>query len=401
MFNIIILGIASFLTDVSTEMVYPLLPLYLTSARIGASPAIVGLIEGLAESTASLVRVFSGYWSDRLQQRKPLTIAGYSFSVIGKFFLYISAAWPLVLVGRIADRFGKGIRTAPRDALIADSSHASQRGSAFGLHRALDSAGASVGVILAFVLFVSLRDDFTNIFLISLVPAALGVLALFFVREKLAPSTSATPSVSSGEGIAPSARVAAPSQGPWWRGLGARWRALDRRLKLFLVIVFVFALGNSSNEFLLLRASNLGFDNATVILMYLAYNVVYAVVSWPAGRLSDRLGRKGLLVGGYLTYGIVYVGFAIASPLQLWGLFATYGIYVAMTEGVEKALVSDIAPMELRATLIGLHATFTGVGLLPASLLAGFLWNAFGPQATFYFGGGMGALAAVALWLLI
>ncbi|MDE3091525.1 MAG: MFS transporter, partial [Chloroflexota bacterium] len=165
--------------------------------------------------------------------------------------------------------------------------------------------------------------------------------------------------------------------------------------------VFIFALGNSSNEFLLLRASNLGFDNATVILLYLVYNIVYALVSWPAGRLSDRVGRKALLVVGYFTYGIVYIGFAIASPLQLWGLFATYGIYVAFTEGVEKALVSDIAPTDLRATLIGLHATFTGFGLLPASLLAGFLWNVFGPQATFYFGGAMGALAAVALWLLI
>ena len=386
MFNVILLGITSFLTDVSTEMVYPLLPLYLTSARIGATPAIVGLIEGLAESTASLLRVFSGYWSDRLQQRKPLAIAGYTFSFIGKYFLYISTTWPIVLVGRMADRFGKGIRTAPRDALIADSSDAAQRGNAFGLHRALDSAGASVGVIIAFLLFVSQRDSFAEIFLVSLIPAALGVLVLFLARESRPKSVSPLES---------------QAKEPWWRNLGARWRALDRRLKLFLVIVFVFALGNSSNQFLLLRASNLGFDDATVILMYLVYNVVYALISWPAGRLSDRVGRKGLLVGGYLTYGIVYFGFAIASPLQLWGLFATYGIYVAMTEGVEKALVSDIAPLDLRATLIGLHATFTGIGLLPASILAGFLWNAFGPPATFYFGGGMGALAAIALWLLI
>ena len=386
MFNVIILGIASFLTDISTEMVYPLLPLYLTSARIGASPAIVGLIEGLAESTASLLRVFSGYWSDRLQQRKSLAITGYTFSLIGKYFLYISTTWPLVLVGRLTDRFGKGIRTAPRDALIADSSDPEHRGNAFGLHRALDTAGASVGVAVAYLLFVSQRDSFTSIFLASLFPAALGIGVLFFAREKLKPRAAV---------------IAARSREPWWRGVGARWRTLDRRLKLFLVIVFIFALGNSSNEFLLLRAGNLGVDNATVILMYLAYNVVYALVSWPAGRLSDRVGRKSLLVVGYLTYGIVYFGFAIASSLQLWGLFATYGIYVAMTEGVEKAFVSDIAPTDLRATLIGLHATFTGVGLLPASLLAGFLWDAFGPATTFYFGGAMGALAAIALWLLI
>ncbi len=391
MFNIIILGIASFLTDVSSEMVYPLLPLYLTSARIGATPAIVGLIEGLAESTASLIRVFSGYWSDRIRRRKPLTILGYASSTIGKFLLYVSASWPLVLAGRLTDRFGKGIRTAPRDALIADSSDPARRGSAFGLHRALDTAGASVGVTLAYLFFISLRDDFSSIFLISLIPAALGVLVLFLVREKLIPST--------GVGLAP--RPASVDKAPWWRGIGARWRELDRRFKFFLLIVFIFALGNSSNQFLLLRAKNLGFDNATVILMYLVYNLIYALGSWPAGRLSDRTGRKLLLVLGYLTYGIVYIGFAIASPLQLWGLFATYGIYVALTEGVEKALVSDIAPLDLRATLIGLHATFTGIGLLPASVFAGFLWDTFGAAAPFYFGGAVGVLAAVALWRLI
>jgi MFS family permease len=399
-FNVIILGIASFLTDISSEMVYPLLPLYLTSARIGATPGIVGIIEGFAESLASLLRVFSGYWSDRIQQRKPITILGYAASAFGKLFLYVSTSWQIVLVGRITDRFGKGIRTAPRDALIADSTPSDKRGSAFGLHRALDSAGASVGVILAYVLFVSLHDDFTHVFFVSLIPAILGVLALAFVREKLVLSSSASLTANSAEGIAP--RAAVPSRKePWWRNLGARWRALDRRLKLFLIIVFIFALGNSSNQFLLLRAKNLGFNDATVILMYLVFNIVYALASWPAGRLSDRVGRKALLVLGYFTYGVVYAGFALASPMALWGLFATYGIYIAFTEGVEKALVSDIAPTDLRATLIGLHATFTGIGLLPASLLAGFLWDAFGPQAPFFFGGGMGVLAAIALWLLI
>ncbi len=399
MLNIIILGIASFLTDVSSEMVYPLLPLFLTSARIGATPAIVGLIEGFAESTASLLRVFSGYWSDRLQQRKSITILGYSASAIGKVILWLATTWPLVLAARLTDRFGKGIRTAPRDALIADSSDPSQRGHAFGLHRALDSAGASVGVILAYFLFVAQRDDYSSVFAISIIPAILGVIALLFVRERIARQQPTAAAVS-GNG-------ASGVRTPWWQNLGERWNALDRRLKLFLLVVFLFALGNSSNEFLLLRAQNvmtsagMGNVDAIVILMYLVFNIVYSLASWPAGRLSDRVGRKSLLVIGYLTYGIVYIGFALTNSLQLWGLFATYGIYIAFTEGVEKAFVSDIAPTDLRATIIGLHATFVGVGLLPASLFAGLLWNAFGPQATFYFGGGLGILAAIALWRLI
>ncbi len=386
MFNVLILGIASLLTDISSEMVYPLLPLYLTSARIGATPAILGIVEGFSESIAILTRVFSGVWSDRIQRRKPIAILGYSASMIGKFFLYISTTWQVVLVGRLTDRFGKGIRTSPRDALIADSSQATKRGAAFGLHRALDTSGATIGVIIAYLLFVSVRNDFSSIFLLSLIPALLGVVALFVVRDKLKPGMNA---------------VTVKSREVWWRNLRFRWSLLDPRLKTFLIIVFVFALGNSSNQFLLLRANNLGFDDAGVILMYLVYNVIYALGSYPLGRLSDRVGRKALLVLGYLTYAIVYFGFAIASPLQLWGLFATYGIYSALTDGVEKALVSDIAPLDVRATLIGLHASFMGVGLLPASVLAGFLWDSFGPSFPFYFGGAMGLLAAVALWFLI
>ncbi len=385
MFNVIILGLTSLLTDISSEMVYPLIPLYLT-AVLGASPAIIGVIEGIAESLASILRVFSGYFSDKLQQRKSITILGYSGSAIGKALLYVAVSWPLVLVSRVVDRFGKGIRSAPRDALIADSTDADKRGNAFGLHRAMDASGATLGVIIAYLLFVSVKDEFKTTFLLSIIPAVLGVLVLFFVREKKA---------------SPTVQAVRPQREAWWKNLGQRWNALDRRLKLFLVIVFVFTLGNSSNQFLLLRAKDRGASDATVILMYLVFNLVKALVSWPAGRLSDGVGRKPLLAAGYLTYGLVYLGFALLSPSALWGLFAVYGVYIALTEGVEKALVSDIAPNDLRATLIGLHGTFTAVGLLPASVLAGFLWNTFGAAAPFYFGGAMGGLAAAALWLLI
>ncbi len=391
MLNVILLGIASFLTDVSTEMVYPLLPLYLTSV-LGATPAIVGLIEGLAESSAALLRTFSGYFSDRLGQRKPLAIGGYSFSAIGKVVLYLSTTWELVLLSRLVDRFGKGVRTAPRDALIADSTDPARRGAGFGLHRMLDTLGATTGVVISYFLFISVREGFRPVFLLSLVPAFLGVLVLFFVREVIARRRPA---------IAKERQAEADRSVSWWQNLASRGHALDRRLKLFLVIVFLFNLGNSSNQFLLLRATSLGVDDATAILLYLAYNVIYALVSYPAGRLSDRVGRKSLLVAGYLTYGLIYLAFAFAARSWLFPLFGLYGLYIALTEGVEKALVSDLAPLNLRATLIGLHATAIGIGLLPASVLAGLLYTYLGPAAPFFFGGALGLLAAASLWLFI
>lgn len=374
--NIVLLGLASLLTDVSTEMVYPLLPLFLTQT-LGASPAILGVIEGLAESVASLLRVFSGYVSDRLGRRKPLAIAGYTSSTAGKALLYLALGWPLALAGRLVDRFGKGIRTAPRDTLIAESAAPARRGLAFGLHRAMDTLGAAIGVTLAYLFLRASPTQYRGIFLWALLPAAAAVVVLFATRDVRG--------------------AARPAQLP-----RLRWSGLDRRLQGFLIVVFLFTLGNSSNQFLILRANNLGVTPANVILLYLLYNVLYALVSYPAGRLSDRIGRRAVLVAGYAVYGLVYLGFALArGAAALIVAFAAYGVYSGLAEGVEKALVADLAPPQLRATAIGLHATLVGMGLLPASLLAGWLWTTFSPAAPFYLGGILGIAASLALAIVL
>ncbi|MEK6727111.1 MAG: MFS transporter [Candidatus Omnitrophota bacterium] len=377
MFNIIILGITSLLTDISSEMVYPILPVFLVTT-LGASPAILGLIEGIAESLASLLKVFSGYFSDKIKRRKPFTIFGYASSTIGKLFLFIAHGWGFVLFARIIDRLGKGIRTAPRDALIADSAKDGKRGAAFGLHRTMDTMGAIIGVSLAYFLVTGFKGPLRNIFLFSLIPAFLGVVFLFLVKEKK------------------------HEPAPALQKLQFKWGALDKRLKLFLIFSFLFTLGNSSNQFLLLRAKNAGLGLSQVILLYLVYNIVYGVFVYPASRLSDKIGRKKLLVIGYLFYGLVYFGFALNNSINLfWVLFGAYGVYIGFTEGVEKALISDIAPSDLRATAIGLHAAVVGAGLLPASLFAGLLWKFLGPAAPFYFGGFMGIFASIGFWILL
>lgn len=374
--TILILGLVSLFTDISSEMVYPLIPLYLTST-LGATPAVVGIIEGIAESLASILKVFSGYISDRFQKRKPLAIAGYGGAAVGKIVLFFSKSWGGVLLGRVVDRFGKGVRTAPRDTLIADAASEKEYGKAFGLHRSMDSFGAVLGIILAYIFFTSGVKRFETIFLLAVIPAAIGVALLFFVHDK-------------------------PKEHREPKPLNLRWSVLDRKLQLFLIIVFLFTLGNSSNQFLILRASDLGFTPAEAILAYLVFNVVYTLGSYPLGKLSDRVGKKKLLVSGYLFYGLVYLGFALLSAKwTVWLLFGFYGLYYAMTQGVEKALIAQIAPKDQRGTLMGLHATLTGIGLLPASLIAGFLWSTFGPAIPFYFGGIAGTLAAIGLWLFI
>lgn len=380
MFNIIILGITSLLTDISSEMIYPLLPLYLVS-RLGVGPAILGLIEGFAESLASLTKVFSGYFSDRIKRRKPFTVFGYGFSLVGKILFFLSTSWAWVFAGRLSDRFGKGVRTAPRDALIAESSDKARRGFSFGMHRAMDTLGAAIGVAIAYLLLISFHFDYRRIFLISIIPAGLGVVFLFAVREK---------------GRAPDGEAEGSAR------LSFKWSALDRRLKAFLIITTIFSLGNSSNQFLLLRAKDLGFSAAAVILLYLVYNLSFALFAWPASGFSDKIGRKKVLVAGYLLYAVVYFGFArIQSPSAAWVLFVMYGLYSAFTEGAEKALVADVSSPELKGTTLGLHAALVGLALLPASILAGLLWKFLGAPAPFYFGGILSLAAALGMWFLI
>jgi MFS family permease len=375
--NVYIASAASFLTDISTEMVYPLLPIFLTSV-LGAAYSIVGLIEGIAESTATVLKVFSGYLSDRLQKRKPLAILGYSLSTIGKLFLYVAFSWPLVLLGRFVDRLGKGIRTAPRDALISESVDPGNRGMAFGLHRTFDTLGAAAGVLLSYLILNRLDGSFSirSIFLISLIPAFLGVLVLFFLKEPRSLSARANFRFS--------------------------FRDFGWPLKMFLLISFIFSLGNSSDQFLLLRAKQLGASTNTILLIYLAFNAAYALISYPAGKLSDRIGRRRIVVPGYLFYALVYFIVARARSLRtMWTAFILYGFYKALTEGVERALVSDFSSEEIRATAIGAHAMVTGIGLFPASLFAGLIWDRISPSAAFYFGSIMSLLAGVSLWLLL
>jgi len=374
LWNVWITGATSFLTDVSTEMTYPLLPLFLT-ATLGASPAILGVIEGIAESVASLLKAFSGYVSDRVGRRKPLAILGYALSPLSKFLLYVAGSWPVVLVARVLDRFGKGIRTAPRDALIAESVEPEKRGRAFGLHRTLDTLGAAFGVLLAMGLLMNLPRSthvVRSIFLYSVVPAALGVLVLFLVREVKAHARAGS--------------------------LHLSWRELDPVLKQFLIITFIFSLGNSSNQFILLRASTLGTSTFGVLGLYLAFNLSYALFSYPAGRISDRFGRRRVIVPGYLFYALVYFLLAFSkSTAHFLAIFILYGLYMALTEGVEKALVSDLARPEIKASALGVHATLVGIGLFPASALGGWLWNAISPRATFYFGSAMGVAGALGM----
>lgn len=378
--NVIFLGLISFFADISAEMVYPVIPLYLT-AVFGATPAMVGIIEGIAESIASLLKVFSGYFTDRYKKKKAVAFVGYATGVIYKIALIFAGSWVGILGARVIDRVGKGIRTAPRDVMVCESAIEGQTGKAFGIHKALDMAGTAIGILLSFFLLASFHENsvYQLLFLISMVPAFLSLLMFFFVKEK--PDHSVF-----------------KKQEPFWKNA----RKLDRQLKLYLLVTFLFTLGNSSNAFLLLRAQSVGFDSTAVILLYFIYSVTASLLAIPAGKRSDKIGRKPLLVAGYFVFALVYLGFAFVSgKAMMIILFILYGIYTAMIAGVERAFISEIAPPKLKGTMLGLQSTIVGIALLPASTIAGILWTAFGPTAPFLFGSSLSLTAAVILLLFL
>lgn len=367
--NIVLLGLVSLFADMSTEMVYPLIPLYLT-ATLGASPAIVGVIEGIAESIASLLKVFSGYIGDVYQNKKKLAFAGYSASVVYKIMLLLAGSWPGVLAARVVDRTGKGIRTAPRDALVAQSSDVQQLGGSFGLHKMLDMAGSALGVIFAYF-FIATNFGYHKAFLFSIIPAVIGIVIIFAVREDKS-------CISKCEKIS-------------LKGL-----RLDGKLKAYLAVIFVFCLGNSSNAFLLLKAQDRGFSASQVILLYLVFNVAASVLALPMGQLSDKLGRSKILVPGYLIYGCVYLGFALLSAkAAVPFLFIAYGSYTALIGGAERAFIVERAPGQLKGTVLGLYGMIQGIGLLLSSMIAGLLWEQVDSDAPFLFGGLIGIASAI------
>jgi MFS family permease len=389
--NIFFLGLVSFLTDVSSEMIFTLLPLFLANI-LGAAAVVIGFIEGVAESTASLLKFFSGWLSDRLGQRKPLAFIGYALSTLAKPFMYIATTWGLVLGVRFADRFGKGIRTAPRDALVADSVSAEQRGKAFGFHRAMDTSGAALGLVLAAAVVFLLQkgtlelvlNTYQWLVLIGVIPAVLSLFMFFFIREAK-------------KGSSPQSQSECLEKSPQNKKAG-----FDNRFKLFLGIMFLFTLGNSSDAFLILRAQNLGNPVLYILLMLILFNVVYAAVSIPAGVLSDKLGRRRIIVLGWLVYALTYLGFAVASASwHVWLLFALYGVYYGLAEGVARAFVADLVPGDRCGTAYGLFHGVVGITLLPASVIAGWLWQAISPAAPFYFGAGLAFLAMIGLLALI
>ncbi|MCC6730511.1 MAG: MFS transporter [Chthonomonadales bacterium] len=370
------LGVVSLLTDVSSEMVYPVNPIFLTQV-LGAAPAAVGIIEGVAESTASLLKLVSGWLSDRAGRRKPLTMAGYGLGAISKPLIAVSGAWWHVLAARFLDRTGKGLRSAPRDALIAESCRPEERGRAFGFHRGMDTAGAVGGPLLGYAFLLLNPGRLRWLYLLAFVPGVLSVAVLSrWVRERATPlDHQAAPPP-----------VALPS-----------WRSLSPTYRRYLAVLAIFSIGNSSDAFLLLRAEDMGVATLHLLLLYALFNVVEASLSYPVGVLSDRIGRKPLLVAGFGVFAAVYLGFALASATwTVWLLFPLYGLYYTLTGGVQRALAADLSHPERRATEIGAYHMLIGLAALPASILAGWLYGIARPLP-FIVGAGAAALAVAAL----
>jgi MFS family permease len=388
--NLWVVTATSFLTDISSEMIFNLVPLFLANV-LKAGTATIGLIDGLAETTASLMKIYSGALSDRLGTRKWITVVGYALSACAKPFLYFADVWSLVLAVRVSDRLGKGIRTAPRDALVADSIDEERRGLAFGLHRAGDTAGAFIGVLTAAAIVWMTersaselsRRTFQIAVLISILPALLAVLILAFgAKETGIRGKSKAPMLS--------------------------MKGMEKRFKLFMLALGLFALGNSSDAFIILLGQNRGLSVLQIMLMLMTFNFVYSVLAGPLGALSDRIGRRRLILYGWIAYGLVYLGFAISKTgWQVWALFGLYGMYYAATEGSAKAFVADLVSLDQRGKAYGICNAVIGLAAFPASVIAGLLWqgafgwNGFGPSAPFLLGAGLAVLAGILFWKMV
>jgi MFS family permease len=385
--NVWAVSLTSFFMDISSEMVINILPLFLSNV-LGIRTSIIGVIEGVAEATASILKVFSGWLSDKLRGRKWIAVAGYAISALSKPFFYIANSWGMVAGVRWADRLGKGVRTAPRDALVADSIKPSQRGLAFGFHRAADTGGAVVGILVAALavwLVQSANRDlgestFRTIVLISLIPAFLAVISLAIGAKD----------VAKGE------KTKAPK---------ITLKGLGKPFLVFLLIVGIFDLGNSSDAFLVLRAQERGMSVLGILVMLAVFNLIYTLVSAPAGNLSDKVGRRKVIIVGWVVYGLIYLGFALAQKTwHIWAAYIVYGIYYGLAYGTAKAMVADLVPVDLRGTAYGTYNAILGIIDFPASLIAGLLWQGvgswqgFGPSAPFFFGSALAILAAILMF---
>lgn len=375
--NVWILGFVSLFTDTASKLIQSLLPLFLVSV-LGVNLVTVGTIEGIAESTASILKVFSGALSDYWGKRKELAIAGYGLSalVIPIFALANSPIW--VLIGRFSDRLGKGIRVAPRNALVADATPAEQRGAAYGLRQSLDTIGAAAGPLIAVVLMSLSGQNFRLVFWLATIPGIIAVTLLVWGIQEESHSQKS------------------PQNPLQWKVL----KKLDRGYWILLAVTLIFNLGNSSDAFLLLRSQQVGIDNTFIPLSFMVMNFTYGLSAYPAGIISDRLGRFGLIIAGFLLYALVYLGFALAqTPWHIWSLFTFYGLYQGMSKGVLLAAIGDRVPRELRGTAFGAIALTTGIILFPANLLAGLLWENISYQAPFLFGSILAVMATVLLVL--
>jgi MFS family permease len=366
--NIIIVGFVSLFTDLSSQMVFPVVPLFLLS--LGASVWVVGLVEGAAETTASLLKVFSGYWSDKIKRRKPFVFAGYGLSSLTKPLFAFAQTWPFVLFFRVIERVGKGIRDAPRDAIVAESVDVSIRGKAYGFQRAMDGIGSFSGAILAIVFLTFFASStpiasYRNLFLVAFFPGVIGVLFILLIKEKRQQT-----------------EVQMHQKAPFRLSM----KRLPRNLQIFILVSTIFSLGNFGYAFLIVRSNKLGYPDTTTLLLYILFYIIYTLFTIPAGMLSDKIGRKPVLIIGYLVFAATALCLIFTSQLyMLIFIFILYGIFFGFIDGVQRAFVVDLAPPDLKGTALGTFHTATGLIALPAGIIAGSLWDAFSPQATFIF----------------